>query len=118
MVQYLSSLNELKYLVVAGYSTLILFLLRKIHGFVERTGSSVCGNWKQNGHIFKMPQMILLATNISNDEFDKAKSACFSDTVMMKPLRTSMVGACLQQVLGTGKKRQPGKEMPDGSTSV
>jgi arabidopsis histidine kinase 2/3/4 (cytokinin receptor) len=57
-------------------------------------------------------------TNISNDEFDKAKSACFSDTVMMKPLRTSMVGACLQQVLGTGKKRQPGKEMPDGSTSV
>lgn len=85
---------------------------------MERTGSSVCGNWKQNGHIFKMPQTILLATNISTDEFDKAKSACFSDAVMMKPPRTSMVGACLQQVLGTGKKRQPGKEMPDGSTSV
>jgi histidine kinase 2/3/4 (cytokinin receptor) len=65
-----------------------------------------------------MPQMILLATNISNNEFDKAKSAGFSDTVIMKPLRASMVGACLQQVLGTGKKRQLGKEMPNGSTSV
>lgn len=91
--------------------------------FVEKD-SWVCGedvrqlDWKQNGHIFKMPQMILLATNISNDEFDRVKSAGFSDTVIMKPLRASMVGACLQQVLGTGKKRQLGKEMPNGSTSV
>ncbi|KAL5052456.1 hypothetical protein RYX36_033138 [Vicia faba] len=95
--------------------------------FVEKD-SWVCGedgnfsvrqlDWKQNGHIFKMPQMILLATNISNDEFDRVKSAGFSDTVIMKPLRASMVGACLQQVLGSGKKRQLGKEMPNGSTSV
>ena len=63
-------------------------------------------DWKQNRHIFKIPQMILLATNIGNDEFDKAKAAGFSDTVIMKPLRASMVAACLQQVLGTGKKRQ------------
>ncbi|KAL2615089.1 hypothetical protein AAZV13_08G045200 [Glycine max] len=76
-------------------------------------------DWKQNRHIFKIPQMILLATNIGNDEFDKAKAAGFSDTVIMKPLRASMVAACLQQVLGTGKKRQHGKDMnPNGSTFV
>jgi len=76
-------------------------------------------DWKQNGHMFKIPQMILLATNIGNAEFDKAKAAGFSDTVIMKPLRASMVAACLQQVLGTGKKRQHGKDMkPNGSTLV
>ncbi|TKY61010.1 Histidine kinase 4 [Spatholobus suberectus] len=69
-------------------------------------------DWKQNGHMFKIPQMILLATDISNAEFDKAKVAGFSDTVIMKPLRASMVAACLQQVLGMGKKR------PKGSTLV
>ncbi|XP_014512070.1 histidine kinase 4 [Vigna radiata var. radiata] len=87
--------------------------------FVEKD-SWICGedgifnvwqlDWKQNGHMFKIPQMILLATNITNTEFDKAKAAGFSDTVIMKPLRASMVAACLQQVLGTGKKRQLGKD--------
>ncbi|XP_047152341.1 histidine kinase 4-like [Vigna umbellata] len=71
--------------------------------------------WKQNGHMFKIPKMILLATNISNIEFDKAKAMGFTDTVIMKPLRASMVAACLQQVLGMGKKRQLGKDMPNGS---
>lgn len=73
-------------------------------------------DWKQNGHTFKFPKMILLATNISNVEFDKAKAAGFADTVIMKPLRASMVAACLQQVLGVGKKRQQGKDMPNGSS--
>ncbi|KAL9330301.1 hypothetical protein ACSQ67_005304 [Phaseolus vulgaris] len=91
--------------------------------FVEKD-SWICGedgifnvwqlDWKQNGHVFKIPQMILLATNITNTEFDKAKAAGFSDTVIMKPLRASMVAACLQQVMGTGKKRQLGKDT--GST--
>ncbi|KAE9615764.1 putative histidine kinase, Protein-serine/threonine phosphatase [Lupinus albus] len=71
---------------------------------------------KQNGHMFKMPKLILLATNMSNTEFDKAKASGFTDTVIMKPLRASMIAACLQQVLGVGKKRQLGKDMPDGST--
>ncbi|XP_027340736.1 histidine kinase 4-like [Abrus precatorius] len=84
--------------------------------FVEKD-SWVCGedgifnvwqlDWKQNGHAFKMPQIILLA----NAEFDKPKGAGFSDTVIMKPLRASMMAACLQQVLGMGKKRQPGKDI-------
>ncbi|RDX80904.1 Histidine kinase 2, partial [Mucuna pruriens] len=84
--------------------------------FIEKD-SWVCGEdgmvnvWqldrKQNGHMYKIPQMILLATNISNSEFDKAKAAGFSDTVIMKPLRASMVSACLQQVLGMGKDMKP-----------
>ncbi|XP_059655307.1 histidine kinase 4 [Cornus florida] len=73
-------------------------------------------DWKQNGHTFKLPKMILLATNISNAEFEKAKAAGFADTVIMKPLRASMVAACLQQVLGMGKKKQQGKDMLNGST--
>ncbi|KAJ6351093.1 hypothetical protein OIU78_007092 [Salix suchowensis] len=71
---------------------------------------------KQNGHTFKLPKMILLATNITNSEFDKAKGAGFSDTVIMKPLRARMVAACLQQVLSMGKKRSQGKGMPNGSS--
>lgn len=59
--------------------------------------------------------MMLIATNFGKGEFDKAKAASFADTVIMKPLRASMVAACLQQVLGIGKKRQQGKELPNGS---
>ncbi|XP_057445102.1 histidine kinase 4-like isoform X3 [Lotus japonicus] len=73
-------------------------------------------DFKQNGHVFKMPKMILLATNIKNTEFDQAKATGFTDTVIMKPLRSSMVAACLQQVLGIGKKRQLGQDMLNGSS--
>ncbi|XP_050232674.1 histidine kinase 4 isoform X2 [Mercurialis annua] len=83
----------------------------------EDGGSSIClPDWKQNGHMLKLPKMILLATNISNEEFNKAKTAGFADTVIMKPLRASMVAACLQQVMGMGKKRPQGKDGPNGSS--
>ena len=72
-------------------------------------------DWKQNGHVFKLPKIILLATNISAPEFEKAKATGFADTVIMKPLRASMVAACLQQV-GIGKTRQPGKDTPSESS--
>lgn len=65
-------------------------------------------------HMLKSPEMILIATNITTVEFDKAKAAGFSDTLIMKPLRASMVAACLQQVLGTGKVER-GKVMANGS---
>lgn len=71
--------------------------------------------WKRNGQTFKLPKMVLLATNISTAEFDECKAAGFADTVVMKPLRASMVAACLQQVLGMGKKRRQGKEMQNGN---
>ncbi|KAM1846669.1 hypothetical protein ACFX14_011046 [Malus domestica] len=73
-------------------------------------------DWKQNGHAFKLPKMILLATkNLSQAESDNVRAAGFADTVIMKPLRASMVAACLQEVLGIGKKRQPGRVVPNGS---
>ncbi|KAE8705415.1 Histidine kinase 4 [Hibiscus syriacus] len=73
---------------------------------------------KQNGHVFKLPKVILLATNITSAELEKAKAAGFADTVIMKPMRASMVAACLQQALGIGKKRQPGKLMLNGSPVI
>ncbi|CAN1311505.1 Histidine kinase 4 [Linum perenne] len=82
----------------------------------EESGSSV--DSKQNGHAYKLPKKILLATNISKTELEKAKEAGFEDTVIMKPLRASMVAACLQQVLGTGRKKSQGKGVAnDGSSS-
>lgn len=45
--------------------------------------------WKQNGHMVHSPKIILLATNINSNEFDKAKAAGFADTIIMKPLRAS-----------------------------
>ncbi|XP_041011091.1 histidine kinase 4-like isoform X2 [Juglans microcarpa x Juglans regia] len=73
-------------------------------------------DWKQNGNMFQAPKLILLATNIVDAEFEKSKAAGFADTVIMKPLRASMVAACLQQVLGIGKKTRQGKDMPNGSS--
>ncbi|KAJ4832230.1 Histidine kinase 4 [Turnera subulata] len=77
--------------------------------------SAIC---KHSENIYKLPKMILLATNISNVEFEKAKAAGFSETVIMKPLRATMVAACLLQALGMGKKRPQGKDMPNGASSL
>ncbi|KAE8648582.1 histidine kinase 4 isoform X1 [Cucumis sativus] len=71
-------------------------------------------NLKLNGNSFKLPKLILLATNITTAELDKAKAVGFADTVIMKPLRASMVAACLQQVLGVKNQRR-GRGVPNGS---
>ncbi|XP_010907055.1 probable histidine kinase 5 [Elaeis guineensis] len=52
-----------------------------------------------------LPKMFLLATSLSPTEVDDLKSAGYTDT-MMKPLRLSMIVACLQKALGVGNKRQ------------
>lgn len=71
-------------------------------------------NSRTNGNVHhKSPKLALFATNITNSEFDRAKSAGFADTVIMKPLRASMIGACLQQVLELRKTRQ---QYPEGSS--
>ncbi|KAI3979339.1 hypothetical protein MKX01_036383 [Papaver californicum] len=75
-------------------------------------------DWKHNGHKLEIPKLILLATCISPEEIAKAKAAGFADTVLMKPLRASMVGACLQQVLGIGNKRWQGKPLHNESSSL
>lgn len=71
--------------------------------------------WRQNGSMLDLPKMILLATSVTAAESDKARASGFVDTLIMKPLRASMVAACLQQVLGLGNKKQQGKEMLKGS---
>ncbi|GAA0147489.1 histidine kinase receptor of two-component system [Lithospermum erythrorhizon] len=71
--------------------------------------------WKQNGLKLKFPKLILLATDVSTGEFERARAGGFSDTVIKKPLRASMVAACLQQVLNSGKKTQ-GKVTGNGSS--
>eukprot|EP00252_Welwitschia_mirabilis_P002043 TRINITY_DN1198_c0_g1_i2.p1 TRINITY_DN1198_c0_g1~~TRINITY_DN1198_c0_g1_i2.p1 ORF type:complete len:1102 (+),score=183.66 TRINITY_DN1198_c0_g1_i2:334-3639(+) len=60
-------------------------------------------------HHSELPKMILLATSITPLESETAKTNGFVDTVIMKPLRASMVAACLQQALGLGNKGQGGK---------
>ena len=62
--------------------------------------------------------MILIATNISSSEMEKAEEAGFEDTVIMKPLRPSMVAACLQQVLGTGNTKSHGNGGPSHLQSL
>lgn len=67
---------------------------------------------RQNGRTrcsSELPKMILLATSIGDDKINTVKEAGFVETVIMKPLRASMVAACLQQALGVGNKRQQGK---------
>ncbi|VFQ65615.1 unnamed protein product [Cuscuta campestris] len=68
----------------------------------------------------KMPptKMILLAVDISGHELEKVKAAGFADTIIMKPLRASMVGACLHQVLGMGKKTKQGKDNKCNGSSL
>lgn len=80
----------------------------------EEDGSMQLSNWRQNGHSYKLPKMILLATNITVAESDKAKAAGFADTVIMKPLRASMLAACLQEVLGIDRKNQHGRDVYRG----
>ncbi|XP_058080033.1 histidine kinase 4 [Magnolia sinica] len=71
---------------------------------------------KQNGYVVELPKLILLSTtSITAVESEKAKAAGFVDTVIMKPLRASMIAACLQQVLGVGNKKQQGNQMLKGS---
>ncbi|GFP86555.1 histidine kinase 4 [Phtheirospermum japonicum] len=84
----------------------------------EDDGPTQLSIWRQNGHSNKLPKMILLATNITVAESDKAKLAGFADTVIMKPLRSSMVAACLQQALGIGRKTQNGRNGPIRSNGL
>ncbi|XP_057777672.1 histidine kinase 4 isoform X2 [Salvia miltiorrhiza] len=77
----------------------------------EEDDTMQLSSWRKNGHSYKLPKMVLLATNITVAECEKAKAAGFEDTVIMKPLRASMVAVCLQQVLGIGRKSQHGKDI-------
>ncbi|KAH9303215.1 hypothetical protein KI387_014798, partial [Taxus chinensis] len=51
-------------------------------------------------------KIILLATSLTAEETQKAKAAGFAETVIMKPLRASMLAVCLQLALGFCKRRE------------
>ncbi|KAJ1686408.1 hypothetical protein LUZ63_017798 [Rhynchospora breviuscula] len=56
-------------------------------------------------HWQKIPKLFLLATSLSSSEYDNLKSAGYIECIR-KPLRLSMMGACLQKILGVVSKRQ------------
>ncbi|RRT48340.1 hypothetical protein B296_00053182 [Ensete ventricosum] len=51
------------------------------------------------------PKMFLVATSLSPSEVHDLKLAGYVDSIL-KPLRLSMIAACLQKALGVGHKRQ------------
>lgn len=51
-------------------------------------------------------KMILLATSLTLEETQKAKAAGFAETVILKPLRASMLAVCLQLALGFCNRRE------------
>ncbi|KAK1306577.1 Histidine kinase 2 [Acorus calamus] len=58
------------------------------------------------------PKVFLLATSISPTEVNELESARLVDNVMMKPLRLSMISACLQKALGVGTKKSLERRQP------
>lgn len=79
-----------------------------------RQKPSILTPWK----IQKEPKLILLATSITPAETEKAKVMGFVETVIMKPLRPSLMAACLQQALGLGSKGCQGRGLREGSTKL
>ncbi|XP_058081823.1 histidine kinase 3 isoform X2 [Magnolia sinica] len=70
---------------------------------------------KQNGRpkpMENLPKMFLLATSISSPELDELRLAGYIDNVIKKPLRLSMMSACLQQALGIGNKQHQDRGQP------
>lgn len=62
-------------------------------------------------------KIILLATTLTPEETQKAKAAGFAETVIMKPLRASMLAVCLQLALGF-KRREHLIEPPKPSVPL
>ncbi|PON88467.1 Histidine kinase [Trema orientale] len=58
------------------------------------------------------PKIFLLTTSISTGERNALKSAGVVDNVLTKPLRLSVLIACLQEGLGNGKKRLINRKKP------
>ncbi|KAK1296121.1 Histidine kinase 2 [Acorus calamus] len=62
--------------------------------------------------IEQFPKVFLLATSISPTEVNELELARLVDNVMMKPLRLSMISACLQKALGVGTKKSLERRQP------
>jgi histidine kinase 2/3/4 (cytokinin receptor) len=79
-----------------GVSTGLDFPLLLAEGPMQRKRKQ-----QQQQHLVRHPKMILIATHLSSSEMERARAAGYADTVIMKPLRASMMGACLEQILMT-----------------
>lgn len=58
------------------------------------------------------PKIFLLTTSNSTSERNALKTAGMVDNVLTKPLRLSVLIACLQEGLGNGKKRLVNRKKP------
>lgn len=58
-----------------------------------------------------LPKLFILATSLSPTEVDEVKAAGYVDS-MIKPLRLSMMVACLRRSLGVGNQRCQEKRQP------
>jgi histidine kinase 2/3/4 (cytokinin receptor) len=67
---------------------------------------------------FPVKKMVLVATSMNDVELGMVKASGFVDTVIRKPLRASLVGACLKQILGVGDGGDQGQESRDGVSSL
>lgn len=68
--------------------------------------------------VHSMKKMVLVATSMNDVELEMVKASGFVDTVIRKPLRASLVAACLKQILGVGDGGDQGQESRDGVNSL
>nr|AIE17467.1 CHASE-domain containing histidine kinase 1 [Physcomitrium patens] len=69
--------------------------------------------------IQSMKRMVLVATSMTDMELGMVKASGFVDTVVRKPLRASLIAACLKQILGVGdRSRDQEQELRSGVTSL
>lgn len=68
--------------------------------------------------VHSMRKMVLVATSMTDMELGVVKASGFVDTVIYKPLRASLVAACLTQILGVGDGGNQGQELQVGVNSL
>ncbi|MCO5556700.1 hypothetical protein L7F22_010251 [Adiantum nelumboides] len=79
---------------------------------------SLLSKTRQNGKHISFPKLMLMASSMTSTECETAKLMGFVDTIIMKPLRASMIAACLQQVIGMGDRSPDEREKPDNLRSL
>ncbi|KAI5072198.1 hypothetical protein GOP47_0012304 [Adiantum capillus-veneris] len=73
---------------------------------------SLLSKERWSGTNVPFPKFLLMATSMTSTECETAKLMGYVDTIVMKPLRASMIAACLQQVIGMGDSSRQEREKP------
>lgn len=79
---------------------------------------STAGRLPSGFPFHSMKKMVLVATSMTDMELGMVKASGFVDTVIRKPLRASLVAACLKQILGVGEGGSQGQELQLGVNSL